>query len=206
MSLSQNEDLYQGSSAKSPGFRSGEAASKSSIQGILSKKSQGRVNVIGTIVALDDNSSVQAAFVMDDGKDKIIVRNFRNGSLGKFNVGDPVVVIGRAGDFNNDAYIAAEITRKIDPLWIKVRAKELEADAKSVGDCQKSDAGGADKEILTNNDIIAAIHSLDRGNGVPLESIMDIAGKMKDARLRIDLMLKKGDIFEVSPGRLKVLE
>ena len=76
---------------------------------------------------------------------------------------------------------------------------------KGIKDSTKSGAE-ASKEMLTNSDIVAAIRSLDIGNGVPLEGIMKLADKMKDARLRIDLMLKKGDIFEVSPGRLKVLE
>ncbi|MBI2108275.1 hypothetical protein HYX09_05870 [Candidatus Woesearchaeota archaeon] len=203
--MSQNADSYQGSDARAAGIRAGDAALIASLGSVLGKKLQGRVNVMGTVVALNEDSSMQTAFVMDDGKDKIIVRNFRNGVLSGFNVGDSVVVIGRTGDFNDDAYIAADITRKIDPLWIKVRAKELEIGGKGIKDSAKSGAE-ASKEMLTNGDIVAAIRSLDIGNGVPLEGIMKLADKMKDARLRIDLMLKKGDIFEVSPGRLKVLE
>ena len=54
------------------------------------------------------------------------------------------------------------------------------------------------------NKILKLIKGLDKGNGVSIEEITlkDVEGVDKI----VDSLLKKGDIFELKPGKLKVLE
>ena len=201
MSLNQNEDLSRESNVKFPDSKFRGFAIKAAIKDILNKKIQDKVNVVGTIVTCQEYGSLQATWVIDDGKDKIMVRNFNNQASKQLSVGDSVIVLGWPRDFNEGVYIAAEISKSIDPLWIKVRIKYL--DGANITGASESKVY---KEVLTNSDIASAIKDIDEGAGVPLEKILKLANKMEDVRLRIDLMLKKGDIFEISPGRLKVLE
>ena len=153
-----------------------------------------RVNIVASVVYRPENSSGSA--MIDDGTGKIMIRNFNNlPSLAEFNVGDSVSVVGSYREFGNEPYIAAEVVRKVDPAWIKVRQTELGMGAsKPVSDANSS-----------GPDVLSMVRELDDGKGALLSRILEIQGN-EDIKLKIDFLLKKGEIFEVSPGRLKVLE
>ena len=84
----------------------------------------------------------------------------------------------------------------IDPAWIKVRQAELELNV------SKPDPG---VKISSGADVLSAVREFDEGKGAPLSKILEMGGN-EDVKLKIDFLLKKGEIFEVGPGRLKVLE
>ncbi len=97
---------------------------------------------------------------------------------------------------------------KIDSKWAEVRKLELKRDvskAPVVGIPAAEDNTG-NKEIVDlspSNEIVNLIKELDKGEGVSIE---EIYSKNKDADKLVNMLLKEGDVFEVKPGKLKVLE
>ncbi len=192
MSLSQEEASFRRYSQRN--LQKRNPADKIQIEGILKNISAPRVNVIGTVVLKQDSANYQTV-VLDDGRSKIAARNFNNiPSFSNFDVGESVAIIGNPREFNGEIYIAAEIIKKVNPLWMKVRNIESE-----------SSYGCAKKDLQHNKDILSIIRELDEGKGVPIERVLEACGA-EDTKLKVDLLLKKGDLFEVSPGKLKVLE
>ena len=88
-----------------------------------------RVNIIGFITSKEDNS-----LIIDDSTSNINVRAFENLNIfTNKNIGDLVVVIGKPREFNNERYVVPDIIKKIDdPLWLKVRLKELNIDISNI--------------------------------------------------------------------------
>ncbi len=165
-----------------------------------------RINIIGIVVqksGLDNYKTL----IIDDGSEKISARVFENNSLfDKVGINDFALIIGRPREFANEKYILIEIIRKIDPIWAKVRKLELEKDITEDG--VFSDTEDSIKENVVDlsptNKIVKLIKELDRGDGASIE---DISSKeIKDFDKIIDILLKQGNIFEIKPGKLKVLE
>ena len=65
-----------------------------------------------------------------------------------------------------------------------------------------------DKETIIDlsptNEIVKLVKQLDKGDGVSIEELS--SKNIKDIDKIIDMLLKEGDIFEIKPGKLKVLE
>lgn len=174
-----------------------------------------RVNLIAAIVDFEEGDNFRS-MILDDGSGKISVRFFEESNA---NVGDVVLLIGRPREYGNEKYLYPEIIKKIeDPKWIKVRNLELKnriivneekedvVDSSSEmnieEDIETSEAP-EEKEKTSSEKIIDKIKDLDKGDGVDIESV--ISG-MNDGENLINLLLKEGEIFEIRPGRLKVLE
>ena len=93
-------------------------------------------------------------------------------------------------------------------MWAKVRNLELQKpkyDKKIVID-ESIDTNNT-KDIFDlnpTNNIIQWIKKLDTGSGVSIEMLS--SKNIENMDKLIDILLKEGDIFEVKPGRLKVLE
>lgn len=184
------------SSQESSGFQKRAAAAKVSVKSIQEGMQTRRVNLAGIVVIKEESANFQSMFI-DDGTGKIMVRNFYNlPSFAEFSVGDFVAAIGNCREFSNERYIAAEVVRKIDPAWIRVRQAELEINFSKPDQCLKVNSG---------LDVLSAVKDLDDGKGAPLSKILEMSSN-EDIKLKIDFLLKKGEIFEISPGRLKVLE
>ena len=186
MYLSQEEVSSQGFS----GFQKRAAAAKVSVKIILEGARAQRVNLVGIVVMKEESPSFQSVFI-DDGTGKIMIRNFNNlPSLAEFNVGDSVSVVGSYREFGNEPYIAAEVVRKVDPAWIKVRQTELGMGASKPVSDAKIDSG---------SDVLSIVRELDDGKGAPLSKILE-RGSNEDLKLKIDFLLKKGEIFEPKAG------
>ena len=170
-----------------------------------------RVNVIGVVV---DKSGISnhKAIEIDDGTGKISARYFENNvSFNNVNVGDVVLIIGRPREFSSEKYILIETIKKIDPTWAKVRKLELKGEKPeeySPADADKiSDSELVEEKIIDDgpaNKVIKLIKELDKGEGVAIEDIL--SKSIKDVDKITDMLLKEGDIFEIKPGKLKVLE
>lgn len=81
-----------------------------------------RVNIIGFLVQKDSR-----IIVIDDSSSSITVRNFdEEDKFNNYNIGDMINIIGKIRVFNDQKYVNLEIIRKVDdPLWMKIRLKEL---------------------------------------------------------------------------------
>lgn len=163
-----------------------------------------RVNILGVIVEKSDMYNYKA-LTIDDGSGRISARVFDgNMPLDNISIGDAVIVIGRPREFSSEKYVIIESVKKTDPAWAMVRSLELQ---KNNDDSKKSKVI-QDKEenvdLSPKNKIILAIKELDDGDGVLIENVL--SKNVDGAEKIIDTLLKEGGIFEVKPGKLKVLE
>jgi len=169
-----------------------------------------RVNVIAVIVDKSEaagNSSV----IIDDGTGRILLKSFDGASLfSGLDVGDVVLTVGRIREFNSERYIVPELLKKTgNTLWMAARKLELEKRGYLME--AGKDANAADRNIDVSIDLPASdeiyslIKDLDNGEGVSFDEII---GKFKgsEAENAINKLLENGNIFEIRPGRLKVLE
>lgn len=172
----------------------------------INKQEISRINVIGVIVDKSDLNNYKT-MTIEDGTGNISARIFENNALlDALTVGNIVLITGRPREFSSEKYILIETIKNINPNWAKVRELELEKSAKADNNSSnegKEDIGG---EIVSNstNEIFKLIKDLDNGSGVPIEELS--SKNIKEMDKVIDTLLKEGDIFEVKPGKLKVLE
>ena len=180
-----------------------------------------RVNIIGTIVfKSNEESGNYQNSIIDDGSAKISLRSFEEDQLNKFDIGDAILVIGRPREFNNEMYIIPEILKKIqNQTWMQVRRLELDNNINK--NVKIETINNDEKENVSTNDIddkkiedvptldldiiYELIKKLDSGNGVSVEKVIKNSNN-KDIENKVNKLLENGDIFELKPGVLKVLE
>jgi RPA family protein len=184
----------------------------------VGEKKVSRVNILGVIVSKDMQEGEVASqnFVLDDGSGRISLRFFESGA--RVDVGDIVLVIGRPREFGTDRYIVPEIVKKVkDSGWVQVRKLELAFEKhKAVqAAAEKAPAPPEDKLDVDTEDftddsnpltrVVRIIKQQDSGDGVGFD---DISVKFGEGNVDsfIKSLLEQGDIFEVKPGRYKVLE
>jgi len=163
-------------------------------------KEVSRINVIGVVVQKSEINNYKT-LTIDDGTGKISSRIFENNILlDKVDIGAIVIIIGRPREFQSEKYILIEIIKKINPSWAKVRKLEL----RKINNSSNNNSVEEEVVLSPTNKIVRLIKELDKGEGVSIEDVLskNIEGMDKI----IDVLLKEGDIFEVKPGRLKVLE
>ncbi len=181
----------------------------------------GRANIVGVVVQKSASKVLNYDYiVVDDGTGRIAVRAFEERQmLQDLQIGDLVNVIGKPREYGAEVYLVPEIARRIDdPLWAEVRKRELERVSSTIMQpAQERIAAktapqqpGSEKEeddaIITPRDkLLTAIRALDDGNGVEVETILARSADAQAGKM-LQGMLLRGDIFEVKPGRIKILE
>jgi len=178
-----------------------------------------RINLIGIIVENIDEGSFRS-MIIDDGTGTIFLRVFDK-FLENVNVGEIVKVIGRPREFNEDRFIVPEIIKKTNKIWFNIRKLELEKikyiipekiiKEKIIISPEINNNSTETSEIEESLDenpadsLINLIKSLDSGPGVLFEDIIS-KSKIPECEKFITKLLELGEIFEVRPGRYKVLE
>lgn len=172
-----------------------------------------RINLMGAIVAKQNNENANyGGIVLDDGSGKISVREFQeNKILDKVEIGDFVVIIGRPREYGAEKYVVPEIAKKItNEKWIEVRKLELEHyNSGESGDSEEEieeveELVESSGEIVLSQKIYNLIKEKDSGKGVSTEEIIKEHGA--EAEKAVNRLLIEGEIFEIRPGQLKVLE
>ncbi len=173
-----------------------------------------RANVVGVIVSkgvAEDADSVSQDFLLDDGSGRVSLRFFDSAS--DVDVGDVVRVIGRPREFGSERYVVPEVIRKIDdPAWVEVHKLELALQRRSSPPEPETpgDSGlSVETEDLADSSspasrMLELIRRFDSGSGAEYELLSDEFGKGADSF--VQKLLEQGDIFEVKPGRYKLLE
>jgi len=163
-----------------------------------------RINLMGVLVSREDND-----LVLDDGSGRIILRSFEEGSLNEFNVGDFVTVIGRPRAYNEQKYIVPEIIKKTEPTWAEYRKKQIEfLKREQVPVRKENKVIAAEPTSPVANQyqkIIEFIRDLDAGDGAEANEVAGRTG-FPNAEMLILKLIEEGEIFEIKPGRLKILE
>ncbi|MBI2141275.1 hypothetical protein HYU16_02520 [Candidatus Woesearchaeota archaeon] len=189
-----------------------------------------RVNILATVVAKNESQEGEGweDAVVDDGTGQIRLRFFDNEAmLKKLAVGDFTAIIGRPRHYGGETYIAPEVLKPANNVkWAEVRKLELlmQAKAQSYAGNEKTvvKAAGKNREGMQDRDldgidyvskgkieIYRIIKELDTGRGADISAVaIKFTEKFSggNAELLISEMTKAGDLFEVLPGRLKVLE
>ncbi len=169
-----------------------------------------RVNILGVVVSKATTEIFNYDFfALDDGTGKITVRSFENKNLSKnLEPGTIVMVIGRPREYGGEMYIAPEMVKKIeDTAWVELRKLELEMrpapeTTATTPPKTKAEEITVEKESDPQERVMEYIKQQDSGEGVGVEEII---GKYADAQAIIERLQLQGDIFEVRPGRVKVL-
>ncbi|GIU69362.1 MAG: hypothetical protein KatS3mg002_0598 [Candidatus Woesearchaeota archaeon] len=163
-----------------------------------------RVNVVAVIVEKDESS-----ITVDDGTGKITARVFDNKELIRdINIGDVVILIGRPREYNSKTYLTIDIIKKIkNKGWINYRRKELSL-IKKIRDkiVPEVDATLIESQntITSKDRIIKIIKDLDSGQGADIDEVIRFS-KIKNAEEIIKDFILKGVVFEIKPGRIKIL-
>ncbi len=181
---------------------------------ILFKDQQiSRANVMGVIVQKSDSKLLNYDYiVIDDGSGRMTARSFEDKEkFLDFAVGDVVNVIGRPREFGKEIYIIPEIVKKLqDTKWLEVRKLELgkmpEGASQQENVVVEETVDIEVEEIETPQErLMKTIKDIDGGSGVDIDEIIAKTGKPQTEDMIKD-MLAQGDIFEIKPGRIKVLE
>jgi len=167
-----------------------------------------RLNIIGAIVSKDANELFESVMV-DDGSGSISVRSFeKKGIFQDFVLGDVVLIIGKIREYGGERYIINEIIKKInDRKLVDLRKLELKlSELHYVPEKVRESEEVAEEEIETPlKKVFDVIKKLDAGEGADFYEVLKNAG-IENGEETIEKLLKMGHIFELKPGKLKVLE
>lgn len=172
-----------------------------------------RVNIIGVIISISGESNIES-FVIDDGFSNIQVRNFDNSLNLNLEIGDIVLIIGKPREYNDEKYIVPEIVKKIENEgWIEFRKKQLKQikpnnipEPKIEKKVEVAQNTSIEEEISSDTQTIYdLVKKLDPGEGADIEEIIQKSNITNTENI-INSLLKEGEIFEIRPGKIKVLE
>ncbi|MBI3033976.1 hypothetical protein HYY72_02355 [Candidatus Woesearchaeota archaeon] len=173
----------------------------------ISDRQISRVNIIGTVIT---KSAEGQDFLVDDGTGTVRLRGFGS-KIMSFDVSDIINVIGRVRFYNQELYISIEIASKADEKLMKLRALELEMNAlleRESPDITEGEQAIEEEDFSAAIQLRELIRELDRSNEGKGADIMEVARKssLSDAEEQIMSLIQLGEVFEIRPGRLKVLE
>lgn len=165
-----------------------------------------RCNIMGTVLQIEEVGSL-TNILLDDGTGQILIRSFEPlPHLKQLSIGTPLLLIGRIRKYNEERYISPEIVKPISPAWLEVRSKEIiftnPIENKAVEDenFQEED----EEPLLPVEKLLLLIRNLDSGDGVSIEEVIE-RSSLNDTEQLIEKMLERGDIFQIQPGKIKVL-
>ena len=184
-----------------------------------------RANILGVVIGKEDSQF--GSLRIDDGSGQIVVRSFENNpGLQSSQTGSLVLVVGRPREYLQERYLVAEIVRELsDKTWFEIRKKETNGAAPTSA---TPDVETAPKPTLPTSTtpkaatppttpapsptteadpevICTIIKEKDDGAGADMQEIVEHLQR-PDAEDIVKRMLAQGELFEVQPGKIKVLE
>ena len=179
-----------------------------------------RINLIGTVISKTEEGLNYQALVVDDGSGTISLRSFeKNDIINNIEIGDVILLIGRPREYGSEKYIVPEIIKKINnKKWIDVRRIELDIEnLKTKKDKPSKQEEVVVEKISESNEektqkpssnpqiVYETVRNLDSGQGVDIDEVIKKTG-IKEADEIIKKFLREGEMFEIKPGRIKILE
>ncbi|MBT3416503.1 hypothetical protein HN706_02345 [Candidatus Woesearchaeota archaeon] len=188
-----------------------------------------RANIIANVIMnYKNDESTYVSLTLDDGSDNISLKAWNEDTkiLEDIQIGDTILVIARAREYNGATYLVPEIVRKLDkPEWIKLRKLELtkiygEREENSEKPIQETKEENTvpkieEEELVTDDPgngadrqkILDIIAKIDTGDGAETTEIVSKVGIGEgETNKLIQDLLKEGEIFEIKAGRLKLIE
>ncbi len=157
-----------------------------------------RVNLIAVLLEKVEDS----LWILEDESGRVTVRSF-NEMPSEFINGDVVLVIGNPREFGGEKYLIPEIIKRLSYSWLKLRSIEI---GQNIREVYQEEAASIvnDEKLSFSNEVYDMIKSYDKGEGVDFSILVEKFGNKSENI--ISKLLEQGEIFEVKPGRLKVLE
>lgn len=159
-----------------------------------------RVNIMATLVYKSEDAYSSA--IIDDGSGRISLKSFENKAFfANVDVGDAVLIIGKVREFGNERHVLPEIVKKINTEWMNVRNLELNETRHG------EETIHIDKPVAAaiGKDIYELIKKMDYGDGVAVEDLIRNCSGQGTEKI-VNMLLENGDVFEIKPGKIKVLE
>lgn len=192
-----------------------------------------RVNIIANVITKYKSDDGDYIFLtIDDGSDNIQVKGWKDDTklLDEFNVGDTILLIGRIRESNSQRYLSPEVIKKLEKVeWVILRKKEL---TKIYGKFEKGDFPKeigvkleekpvptkepdfyVKEEIVNEGSseserqkVLNMIEKLSSEEGIDKLEIINNSDfdeqKVSDI---IQDLLREGEVFEIKPGKIKIL-
>lgn len=165
-----------------------------------------RVNIIGAVIDKQTNQSTShKSIIIDDGSANISLRFFDDSiNIDNINIGQPILIIGRIREFGSERYILPEIIKKIENKdWIELRLIEL--NKKNEKTKNNIEVYNVDEEVVEDTGIFSLIKKLDKGEGADFNEVVEKSKDTKTEKI-LNNLIKTGELFEIRPGKIKVLE
>lgn len=163
-----------------------------------------RINIIATVVArevLGDSVS----FLLDDGTGRILARTFESqASVPEIAVSNVVLCIGRPRQYGTELYLVPEILRKVSMQWAEHRKREL-GPIIPLAEQPEKERSVEELESSVAGRLVKMISTMDQGDGADVEAVIR-ESRLPHAEQLMERLLMRGDIFQIKPGRVKVLE
>ena len=194
------KDLVNGRYVKEEGWEPNYIITKQ-------EKKISRINLIGIIVAKNDDINTNyEGVILEDGSGKISIREFKeNKVLKNVEIGNIVMVIGRPREYGTEKYIVPEIVKKIEnEKWVALRKIELEIENSKEEKEEVQEEIIEEKEMPLSQKIYTWIKEKDSGEGIEISELIKKHGDGSEKIIK--RFLVEGEIFEIKPGRIKVLE
>jgi len=196
---------------------------------IVDNKRVSRVNIIANVVMkYKAEDGGYSTLTVDDSSSDIQIKAWKEdiSLMEDIEIGETVLLIGKVREYNSQVYIVPEIIKPLDSSeWVELRKKELsrlygEREVKvqetpkpkekkeevvpedEVKVEEVSMSGNSDRQKILN-----IIENLDKNEGSDLmEVIQESKLDEEAANTLIQELLKEGEIFEIKPGKLKIIE
>ena len=167
-----------------------------------------RINLMATVIDKQVSSTL-ATITLDDSTGIIQARYFNDDvkKLAEINTGDTILLIGKPRKFNEQIFIAAEISRKINPLWMKVRKIELKKEFNiEFTNNEQQQKESKQQMNVYNEKVLELIREKDDGTGVDIDYIISSSGlKESEAQEVIVELIKLGEVYEPRPNKIRIL-
>lgn len=165
-----------------------------------------RVNLIGVIISKDPSGRL----IIDDGSGSILLRSFESETFSGLDIGNLVMVIGRPRIYNEEKYVLPEIIKTIDHKWGEHRQLQLKLLRKKIIPKKQEkrvvlNSGTGPQPVNYFQKILEFIKDLDVGEGADIGEVAK-RSNVPDAETLIKKLIEEGEIFEIRPGKLKILE
>ncbi len=192
-------DIMGGTYIKRPGWEP---------SGILTKFGEiSRVNLMGVVVSVEKDEQTPS-FILDDGSGTVLVRSFDKSLPPSLSLGELVCVIGRPREWSNTKYILPETIKKIeDKKWYSVRQLEIKLLSKTKAIRLPVEQEQKEEEIAEygpSQKILNAIAVLDKGDGADIQDIIKNV-QVENSEAIISSLIEEGEIYAISPGKVKLL-
>lgn len=170
---------------------------------LFKDKKISRVNVIANIIDKYENEDKSyGAIDLDDGTAVIKGKVWKEDVqlLENINIGDPVLVIGKVKEFNNERYLMPEIIKVLDnTAWAELRKIELE----KIYGKEPQEVEIKEPTISSRQKVLSFIEKSEEVNEEELLNKIELD---KEEVLKvINELIKEGEIYRPTPGCLRIV-